>query len=104
MNTQAHLLFNYAALAGRRAEPYVALAVLAGAITPDAPMFLFYFWEKIRLMTPEAVIWGERYFDPNWQAFIDTFNSIPLGITGALVGKFVLKNLNMKNTTAVATN
>ena len=52
--------------------------VLAGAVAPDLPMFLFYAVEKLLLTTPERLIWSTRYFDAGWQDFFDVFNSLPL--------------------------
>ncbi len=34
----------------------------------------------------EALIWGEAYFCPSWQDFIDLFHSVPLVLVGLLVG------------------
>ena len=57
------------------------LAVLAGAVLPDDPMFVFYFWEKILRGLPESVIW-EQYFDARWQMVFDLFHSFPVAIFG----------------------
>jgi len=62
----------------RRHDMWLFAAVVAGAILPDAPMILFYGFQKLVLQTPEAVIWSERYYDASWQNFFDAFNSIPL--------------------------
>lgn len=79
MNTPAHAVLNLALLSrgGRPAAP-----VLAGAVTPDAPMLLFYVWERLVAGRPEMVIWSERYFLPGWQDFFDVFNSLPLALAG----------------------
>ena len=55
-----------------------AVAVTAGAILPDAPMFVFYGWQKLVEGTVESDIWGHLYFEDHWQLFFDIFNSIPL--------------------------
>ena len=60
---------------GRRKAPAHQVAVLAGAVLPDVPMFVFYFWEKVWRAVPEAVIW-EQYFDPRWQMVFDDDHSI----------------------------
>ncbi len=60
------------------------LAVLAGAVLPDVPMFVFYFWEKVLRGLPEAVIW-EQYYDPRWQMVFDLFHSFPVAILGGVL-------------------
>ncbi len=77
MNTPAHLIVNLFAL-GRKETPSKQVAVLAGAIIPDAPMFLFYFIEKVVQRVPEFLIWSRDYYLAPWQNFIDCFNSLPL--------------------------
>ncbi|WP_242035974.1 hypothetical protein [Leptolyngbya sp. FACHB-8] len=52
---------------------------------PDAPMFVFYFVEKVLYKTPEAIIWRQAYYQPHWQNFIDFFNSIPLILLGLVL-------------------
>ena len=84
MNTPAHVVINLCIARGRtRLENG---AVVLGALLPDAPMFLFYAWQKLWLNTPESVIWREAYHDPRWQIFFDVFNSVPLIAGIALVG------------------
>ena len=77
MNTPAHLVINLALLSS---EPHKSQTrwVAVGAILPDSPMFLFYLWERFVKGATEASIWRERYFALEWQAFFDTFNSLPL--------------------------
>ncbi|MGB0910078.1 MAG: hypothetical protein ACPGYT_06920 [Nitrospirales bacterium] len=77
MNTPAHLLINLLAL-GRKERPPEQMAILGGAILPDAPMFLFYFIEKVVREVPESLIWSHDYYLAPWQNFIDSFNSLPL--------------------------
>lgn len=93
MNTPAHALLNLLILARRgkssdqkdnQAAPVVP--VVAGSILPDAPMFVFYGWERLA-GTPEAVIWRSRYYDPNWQAFFDLFNSLPIIVVTAVIAR-----------------
>ncbi|MEM7251546.1 MAG: hypothetical protein AAF493_09005 [Pseudomonadota bacterium] len=78
MNTPAHVVLNLVALNKRDDPRHLHLAVFIGAIAPDAPMFWFYFYEKIILRAPEHVIWSERYYDSGWQNFFDCFNSLPI--------------------------
>ena len=80
MNTPAHLMLNLGLL-GRGQSTSQQLAVLTGALLPDLPMFVFYFWEKIWRGLPESVIW-EQYFDPQWQMVFDLFHSFPVAILG----------------------
>ena len=84
MNTPAHLLVNLATLGGGPRRAHTG-AIALGALLPDLPMFGFYLWQKLYLATPERVIWGSRYFEPNWQLFFDLFNSIPLAGLGWVV-------------------
>jgi hypothetical protein len=72
---------------GRRKAPAYQVAVLAGAVLPDVPMFVFYFWEKVWRALPEPVIW-EQYFDPRWQMGFDLFHSFPVAILGGALSLF----------------
>jgi hypothetical protein len=82
MNTPAHLAINLLVLA-RRLPPKAQLAVVAGALLPDLPMFWFYFYEKVVASKPESIIWEKAYFDSGWQNFFAVFNSAPL-LLGAI--------------------
>jgi len=77
MNTPAHSILSLVVLDRGRLKGH-ELPILAGSLLPDAPMVLFYLYEKIIRGSPENVIWGERYFEASWQTFFDLFNSIPL--------------------------
>lgn len=77
MNTPAHIIINMTVL-GRGQSFSAQIAVLAGSLLPNAPMFWFYFVERIVRNTPERVIWEEPYFHEPWQILIDLFNSISL--------------------------
>ncbi|MEQ9672433.1 hypothetical protein [Coleofasciculus sp. G2-EDA-02] len=81
MNTPAHIMINMLCL-GRQDTANILTPVVVGAFLPDAPMFIFYFVEKVIKGTPEGIIWREAYYKENWQNFIDIFNSIPLIIFG----------------------
>ena len=52
-------------------------AIIAGAVIPDLAIILFYAWHLL-LGTSETQIWSVEYYRPLWQAWIDSFNSIPL--------------------------
>ncbi|MBW4656365.1 MAG: hypothetical protein KME20_25475 [Kaiparowitsia implicata GSE-PSE-MK54-09C] len=77
MNTPAHVVINLLGL-GRQDTAVVLSPVVIGAILPDAPIFIFYFYEKVIRNMPEAWIWRVGYYQPHWQNFIDVFNSLPL--------------------------
>lgn len=81
MNTPSHAIINLALLMNVTEQPAV-LAVTAGAIAPDLPMFVFYAWVKGIRKLPEGQIWTEAYYHPFWQTCIDLCHSIPLaGLT-----------------------
>lgn len=84
MNTPAHVVINLLCL-GQHDHAHVLTPVVIGAILPDAPMFAFYFVEKVLLKTPERIIWSKSYYQEGWQNFIDLFNSLPLMILGLIV-------------------
>ncbi len=84
MNTPAHVILNLFVL-GRKEIPRHQGAILAGAILPDAPMFFFYFIEKVVRGVPEYLIWSHDYYLEPWQNFIDCFNSLPFIALGLFV-------------------
>jgi hypothetical protein len=86
MNTPAHAIINLLIL-GRKDKPDHNLMIVLGSILPDLPMFIFYFYEKIRAV-PERIIWTQSYYDSGWQLFIDLFNSFPLAIIGGLIAYY----------------
>ncbi len=56
--------------------------ILLGAFAPDAPMFVFFAWERwVRGVSPRE-IFEVLYFEPGWQALFDVWNSIPLAGLG----------------------
>ena len=78
MHTPAHLAASL--LVWRKAANWKeTLAVVAGAIIPDASMFVFYGYQKL-IGSAESDIWGSYYFLDHWQWFFDVFNSIPVFI------------------------
>lgn len=86
MNTPAHVVVNClllkpltSSLGAPISDTAAALAVATGAILPDAPMFVFYLYQKI-VGSTEQMIWGELYFRDSWQLFFDLFNSIPIAL------------------------
>jgi hypothetical protein len=80
VNTPAHAMINLALLGrgglGRHFERWILL----GSVLPDIPMFGFYLWQRLIAGETESRIWGELYFESNWQTFFDLFNSIPIAV------------------------
>jgi len=68
------------------------LAVVAGAILPDASMFLFYGYQKA-VGSSEHQIWSTLYFADHWQLFFDVFNSIPIFLALAIVAHFTNRRI-----------
>jgi len=76
MNTPAHAIVNLLLFPKQRRERHT-LAIVAGALIPDAPMLVFYLQARLRGLSEHA-IWRGGYFDPGWQAVFDIFHSFPL--------------------------
>jgi len=76
MNTPAHAIINLL-LFRKSIRKTHAVAIVAGALLPDAPMLVFYVWARLSGMS-ERTIWRDGYFDPGWQALFDAFHSFPL--------------------------
>jgi len=76
VNTPAHAIINLV-LFRREARNRHALAIITGALVPDAPMFAFYLWSRSAGLS-ERSIWHNGYFDPGWQTLFDIFHSFPL--------------------------
>lgn len=81
MNTPSHVLIGCAAVGSRPARRFWP-ALLGGAL-PDAPIYLFYAYERLILRAPESQIWRQDYFASPVQPAIDALHSFPL-ILGAL--------------------
>jgi hypothetical protein len=76
MNTPSHILISCAAVGSspaRRLWP----ALIGGAL-PDAPIYLFYTYEKLILRAPEFQIWRLDYFSSPIQPVLDALHSFPL--------------------------
>lgn len=85
MNTPAHAVANLLVL-GRRNRTQEVMPIVSGALLPDAPMLVFYAWQKLAAVS-EAVIWSQAYHAPRWQAFFDLFNSLPLIALALIVAR-----------------
>ena len=80
MNTPAHAVINLLLLArkpGQNTSHKRSATIIAGALLPDLVIIVFYAWH-LMLGTPESQVWSVEYYRPIWQAWIDSFNSIPL--------------------------
>lgn len=83
MNTQTHILLACSALIPsldkqpRFTRIGVVVAVIAGALLPDASIFLMWGVAKFQGV-PESVIWQEWYYSEFWQQIGAVSNSIPL--------------------------
>ncbi len=86
MNTPAHVVASLLIL-GDRDRPETGLPLVVGALLPDAPIVAFYAYQKLWRGMPEAWIWSEGYYLPQWQAFFDVFNSLPLILVGLLAAR-----------------
>jgi uncharacterized membrane protein len=84
VNTPAHLILNLAVL-GTGGRRRFAGSILAGALLPDLPIFVFYAWQRIAAGASEGAIWSHLYFDKAWQGFFDLFNSVPIALLGLLL-------------------
>jgi len=76
LNTPAHAIVNLL-LFRKSARETHTMAIVAGALLPDVPMFIFYLWARLQGLS-ERVIWRDGYFDAGWQAVFDAFHSFPL--------------------------
>ncbi len=78
MHTQAHAVINFALLR-KKTDRDLNLPIVLGAILPDIPIVLFYFYKRIFLGLSERSIWAESYFQQGaWQNVIDLFHSFPV--------------------------
>ena len=83
MNTPAHALINLVILSRHPSQPKTA-AIVIGAIIPDLVILFFYAWHLF-IGTAEQQIWSVEYYRPAWQAWIDSFNSIPVFVVAILI-------------------
>jgi len=85
MNTPAHLIFGLAAF-GDPARKGVIAAALAGAMIPDASLYLMAGTHLMILDTPANVVFGELYFSDAWQSIFRVDNSIILWGIALVIG------------------
>lgn len=93
MNTQSHAILTFYIVRRfldkktKRLKGLHAI-LFTGAITPDIPIYLFFFWYTLIQPTPQIVIWSDLYFRADWQLFFNPFHSLP--VWGALITIFWL--------------
>lgn len=86
MNTQTHVLLASALLARPGRDNRLGnAAVIAGALLPDAVIFVMFVWSKL-IGAPESEVWSTWYFNPPWLTAIDWMNSLPLFAGVLLIG------------------
>jgi hypothetical protein len=86
MNTPSHAIVNLALLIDQ--QPQALLPITIGAVLPDVPMFVMYFWAKRIRRQSERQIWTETYWKPFWQAINHSFHSIPMAAIAAVAAHF----------------
>lgn len=80
MNTPGHVAVNFILL-GRKGKKQWSLPIVMGALMPDIPIYLFYFYQKLIIGLSERTIWSDIYFRPSWQNLFDAFHSFPITLT-----------------------
>ena len=85
MNTPTHLLIGAAAFA-RRGATARNWAVLAGAMIPDAAIFVLFAWARLVQGASERELWSSLYWQEPWQSLVAVANSVPLFLGAALLG------------------
>ena len=84
MITTTHALLN-AAIFGRKNQPTYHLPLVLGAILPDIPMFLYFFYMVFTrgdLRGPQMATMDEYHFRLLW---VDCAHSIPAAVAGGLL-------------------
>jgi hypothetical protein len=76
MLTTTHLLIGAAALA-RPGQRWRNAGALAGGLAPDLPIYALWMWSKVAGI-PEAAVWRDYFFRPEWQRAADIGHSLPL--------------------------
>ena len=83
MNTQSHAILTFFLLRwvlGDRAKRLkrVNTFIFSGALLPDLPICLFFFWYTLIEPVSQRVIWSEIAFRQDWQVVFSLFHSLPL--------------------------
>lgn len=87
--TQTHLLVATALLA-RPAEKLRNMAVVAGALIPDAAIYVLFAWSKVAAV-PERRVWDEIYWNEPWRTWTAAGNSIPFYVILLVIGVVLLR-------------
>lgn len=91
MNTQTHVLIASVLFSksgtGKTARN---ISAIGGGLFPDLVIFIMFFWSKLT-STPEHVVWGDWYFNSNWQLALDISNSLLLFIALLGIGSAITK-------------
>jgi len=88
LNTPSHAIINLALISSQQSHPQYTVAITIGAILPDAPIFVLYFWAKFVRRQTERQIWSQTYELPFWQNFVAAFHSIPLALIAVLIAYY----------------
>ena len=78
MNTPTHLIVNYALLEKETTQKE-KWWILAGGFIPDITIYFMFFW-AFAAGIDQQTLWREVYFQPEWQAIKNVFNSVPLAL------------------------
>jgi hypothetical protein len=89
MMSQTHLLVA-AALFARPGKRLRNTAVIAGAILPDAAIYVLFIWSKV-VGIPEQHVWNVLYWQPPWSEWVAAGNSIFIWLTALLIGLIALR-------------
>ena len=85
MLTPTHILLSCGLLTARHSTPR-NLAVLAGGIAPDVPMFGMFVWDRYVQGLGEEQIWEGRYWTDAWQIPTAIGHSIPIAAVILAIG------------------
>jgi len=91
MNTPTHLLISSVILArpgDERGGKRWNMAVIAGALVPDAAIFVMFLWTRLIEGASELEVWSTVYWSEPWQSLVAIGNSLP--IYAALLGLAVV--------------
>lgn len=84
MNTPTHVIFAITAF-GKRAQPAVTWAAVAGALMPDLSLYLMAGISLFILQIPPNVVFDELYFSAPWQQVFAVDNSFVLWGAGMAI-------------------
>ncbi len=77
MNTPTHVILA-AAVFAKPNQPKVTWAAILGGFLPDFSLYFMVIWHKFVLGTPEAVIFGQVYYNRFWQSVFAIEHSFPV--------------------------